>query len=126
MNVKSDALDFLIPAEKVYIRVIEIVSEQILTQQKVVKAPISGNFVIADPSRDLLKLAVVERHKGSGNIGKAFVRGFGLQRGALASSVTHDSHNIIVVGTNDADMKVAVEAVIKMKGGLAAAWHHEI
>lgn len=126
MNVKGNMLDFLIPAEKDYIRVIEIVSGQILTRQKVVRASISENFAVADPSLDLLKLAVVERHKGSGNIGKAFVKGFGLQQGALASSVTHDSHNIIVVGTNDADMKVAVEAVIKMKGGLAAACRQEI
>ena len=65
-------------------------------------------------------MAVVERHSGSGNIGKGFVKGFGLKHGALASSVAHDSHNIIVVGTTDADMRAAVEAVVKMGGGLAA------
>jgi adenine deaminase len=63
---------------------------------------------------------VVERHKGSGKIGKGFVSGFGLKRGALASSVAHDSHNVIIVGTTDADMQAALEAVVKMGGGLAA------
>ena len=75
--------------------------------------------VISDPDRDLLKIAVVERHSGSGNIGKGFVRGFGLKKGAIASSVAHDSHNIIVVGTTDEDMLAAVKAVVLMGGGLA-------
>ena len=64
---------------------------------------------------------VVERHKGTGNVGKGYVSGFGLKRGALASSVAHDSHNIIIVGTTDADMQTALEAVVEMGGGLAAA-----
>ena len=86
----------------------------------------SGNKVVSDITRDILKIAVVERHTGSGNIGKGFVRGFGLKKGALSSSVAHDSHNIIVVGTNDEDMKTAVEAVVKMGGGLAAACDNKI
>ena len=64
-------------------------------------------------------MAIIERHKGTGNIGMGFVKGFGLKHGALASSVAHDSHNIIVVGTTDADMRAALEAVVKMGGGLA-------
>jgi adenine deaminase len=63
---------------------------------------------------------VVERHKGTGNMGRGYVKGFGLNRGALASSVAHDSHNIIVVGTSDADMRIALDAVVQMGGGLAA------
>jgi adenine deaminase len=85
--------------------------------------PISrvGNRAVADIDRDVIKIAVVERHNGSGNIGKGFVRGFGLKRGALASSVAHDSHNIIVVGVNDQDMRAAVSEIVGMGGGLAAA-----
>ena len=75
--------------------------------------------MISDPDRDLLKIAAVERHSGSGNIGKGFVRGFGLKQGAIASSVAHDSHNIIVVGTTDEDMLAAVKTVVLMGGGLA-------
>ena len=71
-------------------------------------------------------MAVVERHNRTGNIGKGFVKGFGLKRGALASSVAHDSHNIIVVGATDADMQTALEAVVNMGGGLAAASNRKI
>jgi adenine deaminase len=74
----------------------------------------------------MLKIAVVERHKATGNIGKAFVSGFGFKKGAIASSVAHDSHNIIVVGTCDEDMKTAVERIIEMNGGLAAACGRKI
>ncbi len=84
------------------------------------EATLSHGMAVSDTFRDILKIAVVERHTGSGNIGKGFVSGFGLKKGALASSVAHDSHNIIVVGTSDEDMKSAVGAVIKMGGGLAA------
>ena len=71
-------------------------------------------------------MAVIERHNGTGNIGKGFIKGFGLKRGALASSVAHDSHNIIVVGTTDEDMRAALEAVVEMGGGLAAVSDAEI
>jgi len=77
--------------------------------------------LVSDPSRDLLKIAVVERHTGSGRIGLGMVRGIGLRQGALASSVAHDSHNIIVAGVTDADMRTAVGEVVAMGGGIAAA-----
>jgi len=77
--------------------------------------------VEADPARDLLKLAVIDRHTASGTIGRGLVRGFGLKKGALASSVAHDSHNIIVVGANDRDMLAAVVQIIKDGGGIAIA-----
>ncbi|HEX2798914.1 MAG TPA: adenine deaminase C-terminal domain-containing protein, partial [Thermoanaerobaculia bacterium] len=75
----------------------------------------------ADTSRDVLKLAVVERHRGTGNVGVAFARGFGLKRGAIASSVAHDSHNIIVVGADDASMETAVRRVAAIGGGVVVA-----
>jgi adenine deaminase len=68
--------------------------------------------------RDLLKLVVVERHKRTGNIGLGLVTGFGLKRGALASSIAHDSHNIVAVGTNDSDIYTAIKQIEKMEGGL--------
>jgi len=74
--------------------------------------------VEADPSRDILKLVVVERHNASGRIGRALVSGFGLKRGALASSIAHDSHNIVTVGVTDADIYAAVKAIEAMQGGL--------
>ena len=76
---------------------------------------------MADVSRDLLKLAVVERHRGTGNVGVAFARGFGLKRGAIASSVAHDSHNVVVVGVDDASMETAVRRVAAIGGGIVVA-----
>ncbi|NQT09865.1 MAG: adenine deaminase [Desulfobacteraceae bacterium] len=126
MNVGNKEIDFSIPAQAKRLRVIDIIPNQVITNQSIVEAVVSGNKVVSDVFRDILKIAVVERHTGSGNIGKGFVRGFGLKSGALSSSVAHDSHNIIVVGTNDEDMKAAVEAVIKMGGGLAASCDSKI
>ncbi len=126
MNVKIDDIDFSIPADAQHARVIELIPNQIITGQSIVEVAVSDHFAVSDIQRDILKLAVIERHKGTGNTGKAFVKGFGLKQGALASSVAHDSHNIIIVGTNDEDMKTALGAVVKMGGGLAAACNGKI
>lgn len=74
-----------------------------------------------DTEKDLLKIAVVERHKGTGHIGIGYLRGYGLKKGAVATSVAHDSHNIIVVGTNDADMAFAVNRITENRGGIVVA-----
>jgi adenine deaminase len=121
MQVDLQKIDFSIPAEHKRMRVIEIVPDQLITHQRIEQVPVKNKQAVGDPSKDLLKIAVVERHKGTGNIGKGFVKGFGLKRGAVASSVAHDSHNIIIVGTTDDDMQAALEAVVQMGGGLAVA-----
>jgi adenine deaminase len=74
--------------------------------------------IVADPERDLAKIAVVERHLGTGRIGLGLVRGFGLRAGALASTFAHDAHNIVVVGMDDADMLRAVERLAELGGGI--------
>ena len=126
MNVDTEQIDFSIPMATGRIRVMDIVPDQIITGQSIMEAMISEGRAVADTSRDILKIAVIERHTGSGNMGKGFVRGFGLKRGAIASSVAHDSHNIIVVGTNDDDMNAAIRAIVKMGGGLAAAYDKKV
>lgn len=93
---------------------------QIVTTRISERPTVRGGEVIADPARDLLKLVVVERHRATGNGGVGLVRGFGLQRGAIASSVGHDAHNITVVGTNDTDIRAAIDAIVAMGGGLVA------
>jgi adenine deaminase len=95
--------------------VIEVVPGQIITKKRLEK-PTS----IPDIEKDILKLVVVERHKASGNIGVGLVKGFGLKRGALASSVAHDSHNIIAVGASDEDIFIAVKEIESLRGGLVA------
>lgn len=101
------------------IRVIETIKDQLITKCFLYKPKhidSSGN-IMPDISSDILKIAVIERHLASGNIGVGFVRGFNLKRGAIASTVAHDSHNIVVVGTNDDDMEVAIHSLIDSQGG---------
>jgi len=111
--------DFDIPAEGKRVKVINLVPDQIVTGATVEKAAIENGYVVADTERDILKIAVVERHLASDNIGRGLVRGFGLRKGAIASSVAHDSHNIVVVGTSSEDMMAAVVEISKMRGGLS-------
>src|SRR4051794_23871867 len=99
-------------------RVIGLVPGQIVTEHLFESPLVVAGEIVPDTARDLLKLAVFERHKGTGSVGVGLVRGFGLQAGALASSVAHDAHNVGVVGTNDRDMLCAVEAVADQQGGL--------
>jgi adenine deaminase len=108
------------------VRAIDLVPDQIVTNQSVHDARIEDGNAVADPSRDLLKIAVIERHKGTGNVGLGFVRGFKLKRGAIGSSVAHDSHNIIVAGTNDDDLMTAARAIAAMQGGLVAVANGEV
>jgi adenine deaminase len=121
MRVDPQRLDFSLEVGGRRLRVIEVIPDQIVTGQAIESAPRAGNRLVSDPSRDLLKIAVVERHTGSSRIGFGMVRGLGLKQGALASSVAHDSHNIIVAGVADADLRSATQEVIAMGGGLAAA-----
>ena len=117
MHLDLTALDFTITAGEGPARVIGVIPEQIITERLSVKVPVKNGQAVSDPAHDLLKMAVVERHRNTGNVGLGFVRGFGLRKGAIASSVAHDSHNIAVVGADDADMQAAVEAVVEMGGG---------
>ncbi|MFQ6058020.1 MAG: adenine deaminase [Anaerolineae bacterium] len=118
--------DFAIPVNGRQARVIGLTPGQIVTRTLWAEVKTLDGYAIADPERDILKLAVIERHRASGNTGLGFVQGFQLQQGALASSVAHDSHNIIVVGTNDVDMRIAAEAIVAMQGGLVAVANGEM
>ncbi len=118
--------DFDIPANGRKIRVINLVPDQIVTRASVEKARIVDGKLVADVEHDLLKIAVVERHHASDNIGLGIVKGFGLRKGAIASSVAHDSHNVVVVGTSNEDMMAAVVEISKMRGGLAVVADGEL
>ncbi len=102
-------------------RVLELVKGEILTNEIIVPSELDISPSGIQVDKDILKIGVIERHKKTGHTGIGFVKGYGLQRGAIASSVAHDSHNIIVVGTNDEDMAVAANAVLDNNGGLAIA-----
>jgi adenine deaminase len=109
--------DFAIPWEGGSVRVIGVVPGQIVTEGLVDEPRVENGHAVADPDRDLAKIAVVERHLGTGRIGLGFVRGFGLRTGALASTIAHDAHNIVVVGTDDGDMARAVTRLTELGGG---------
>ncbi len=112
-----DEASFAIPFTGNTAHIIGLTGSQLVTKKWVAAPTVVDGHAVADVTRDILKLAVVERHHASGNIGLGLVKGFGLQRGAIASSVSHDSHNLIVVGTNDADMVACVDALRDMGGG---------
>ena len=110
--------DFHIPWPGGPARVIGLVPGQIVTDSLVEEPTVAGGLAVADPERDLAKVAVVERHHGTGRMGLGFVRGFGLRRGAFASTVAHDAHNIVVVGVDDGDMARAVARLAELGGGM--------
>lgn len=107
-------------------RVIEMIPKQLLTKEKIIRVLKNGKEVVSDVKNDVIKLAVIERHHASGNIGRGLVSGLGLKSGAIATSVAHDSHNIIVAGTSDRDMYAAVQWIIEHQGGMVAVKSGEI
>ncbi len=115
------ASDLAIPASGAPIRVIELVPDQLLTESRVEPPRIVDGLAEADPDRDLAKIAVFERHHASGRVGRGFVRGFGLREGAFASTVSHDAHNVIVVGASDDDMELCVRRLAGLGGGIVVA-----
>ncbi|MBU7021288.1 MAG: adenine deaminase [Theionarchaea archaeon] len=119
---KKTPEDFVIPyagGDSVTVRVIRIIEDQLYTAAENYVVPCSQGEIFPDVTQDILKLVVVERY-GHNRIGRGFVKGFGLKRGALATSVAHDSHNIIAAGVSDTALAQAVNAVIECGGGIAA------
>lgn len=108
------------PSPEAKVRVIEVYDGSLYTSEKVIKMRPKNGFIASSPDRDILKVCVVERYRSTGNVGVGFVRGFGLKRGALASSIAHDSHNIVAVGVRDKDIHRAGNAIKKLGGGIAA------
>jgi adenine deaminase len=113
-------------ADRVDARVIHVFGDQIVNEARMESLEVDDEAVQPAPGRDICKLAVVERYGKNGNIGITFVSGFGLRRGAMASSVSHDHHNIVVVGADDASMACCVRAIERMHGGLVACDGYEV
>lgn len=103
------------------VRVIRAEPGQIATSEEIVSMRARDGAIESDVDRDILKLAVIERHHGTGRVGLGFASGFGLKAGALASTICHDAHNLVVIGASDEDMYVAARALIRSGGGLSAA-----
>ena len=118
VNVKwIEREDFRIDAKSDTVKAIEIIPHQLVTKATPSKIKIEDGNAVSNVETDTLKICVIERHRATGNIGKGFVKGFGLKSGAIASTVAHDSHNMIVIGTNDEDMYTAAVELVKSQGG---------
>ena len=111
---------FRVAAAGSRVRTITAVDNQLVTGEEIVETPTEDGWAVADPDRDVLKLAVVNRYTEETAPAVGFIQGFGLDRGALASSVAHDSHNVVAVGTRDEALARAVNAVVRQEGGISA------
>ncbi len=121
INVRWDSLNFRIPAVGENVRVIGMLPDKLITENRVEAARVIDGCAVADVERDLAKLAVVERHFGTGRVGLGFIQGFGLRSGAMAGTVAHDHHNIVVAGMDDESMLIAVREIANMQGGMVVA-----
>ncbi|HLF25205.1 MAG TPA: adenine deaminase [Anaerolineae bacterium] len=121
MNVHWDAVNFKVEAQGRQAHVIGAIPDQLITEHLIEDLTIENGEAVQDVGLDLLKIAVIERHTHSGNHAVGFVKGIGLRKGAIASSVAHDHHNIVVIGADDQSMLTAARAVGDMHGGMSAA-----
>lgn len=127
MNIAWEKIPGIgLPAESKRMRVIQVIPDQIVTGTVLETPRVEGGMAVSDPARDLLKICVFERHRGTGKVGVGFIRGFGLREGALASTVAHDSHNLVAVGVRDADILEAARRVEAMGGGQVAVKGGEV
>ncbi|TVR11541.1 MAG: adenine deaminase [Salinarimonadaceae bacterium] len=118
---RVSAADFRIPAVEGAFPVIGVIPGKIITEHLRLNLPVLDGAHVVDPAQDVAKVAVVERHGRNGNIGRGFVKGFGMKRGAIASSVGHDSHNVTIVGADDSDMALAANRLGEIGGGFVVA-----
>jgi adenine deaminase len=123
-DIKSDT--FVIRSNQLLAKVIQLIPDQIVTKKVMKKIVLKDGVALPNLKEDILKIAVMERHRATGNVGLGFVQGFGLKRGAIGSSVAHDSHNLVIVGTNDEDMLQTVMAIKKMGGGSAVVSEEKV
>ena len=107
-------------AKEALVHAIEVIPARVGSYDRHVKLPVVNGYVESDVTQDVLKTAVFERHHETGNVGYGFVKGFGINKGALASTVAHDAHNLLVLGTNDADMALAANTLVESGGGMVA------
>jgi adenine deaminase len=124
--VDLDALDLGIADPGGEVRVIGLVPGQIVTEPLAGRMPVRDGRLTADRDRGIVKLAVIERHRGTGNVGLGFLKGLGAIDGAMAATIAHDHHNLIVAGSNDAAMMTAIAEIIRLGGGAVVASGDEV
>jgi adenine deaminase len=126
LDVVPGEMSFKVPSEPGNIRVIEAISGSVLTRSLSLASTTRDGFVVSDTERDILKLAVTEKNRGTGRTAVGFVKGFGLKRGAIGSSVAHDAHNYVVMGADDKSIATAIKFLAENNGGLVASLGGEV
>ncbi|MFW6284827.1 MAG: adenine deaminase [Bacillota bacterium] len=121
VHVDASALDFTLKLNSERVKVIGLIENNITTTKEIRTVRVENGVYVNHPNQDVLKIAIIERHKQTGNIGVGLVEGFGFKNGALAMTIAHDSHNLIVTGDSDEAMSRAVQALIDAQGGIALA-----
>ncbi|MBU1145827.1 MAG: adenine deaminase [Firmicutes bacterium] len=118
VHIKTEDISFQIPLKSDKVNVIGLIKNNVTTLKIIEKVKVVNGFYEQEDSSDLLKLAVIERHHFTGNIGLALVKGYGLKKGAIALTIAHDSHNLMILSDNDIDMKIAMDKIIEIGGGI--------
>jgi adenine deaminase len=126
VKVAWESVDLRIRARGSRLRVIGHLPDQLVTEERSLPARVEEGLVVADPARDILKMAVIERHHACNSLGLGFIQGIGLQRGAIAGTVAHDHHNLVVIGADDESMLLAAHTVADLRGGLAVVSGGEV
>ena len=122
----SENISFDIKLKGNKVKVIELIENNVTTTKVIREVKVENGIYQHDPKRDILKLAVVERHHETGNVGLGFVEGYGLKNGAVAMTISHDSHNLIIIGDNDKDMKIAMKEIERIQGGITLVNNGEV
>lgn len=121
VRFNPDALDFRIRVASKHVYAIELEKNNVTTKKTPVTIQTQSGYYVHDPASDILKLAVVERHQSSGRVGLGFVKGYGLKKAAIAMTIAHDSHNLIIIGDNDDDMRLSARRIKEIGGGIVLA-----
>ncbi|MCK5762350.1 MAG: adenine deaminase, partial [Candidatus Izimaplasma sp.] len=127
INIKdSDKISFDIKLKSNKVKVIKLIENNVTTTKVIREVKVKKGIYQQDKDKDILKLAVVERHHQTGNVGLGFVEGYGLKNGAVAMTISHDSHNLIIIGDNDQDMKIAMKEIERIQGGITLVNNGEV
>jgi adenine deaminase len=121
VRFNPEAIDFRIRVTSNHVYAIELEKNNVTTKKTPIMIRTQSGYYIQDPASDILKLAVVERHQSSGRVGLGFVKGYGLKKGAIAMTIAHDSHNLIIIGDNDDDMRLSAKRIKEIGGGIVLA-----
>lgn len=126
VRFRVESLDFRLPLKSNKVHVLGLIKNNVTTRNLIETVNVKNGYYVQEPNSDILKMAVVERHRFTGNIGLGLVKGYGLKNGAVAMTIAHDSHNLIIISDNDQDMLIAAKKIKEIQGGIVLVHNHEV